>query len=51
MNKKKYEVVIACGGMGTRLKKISKNYPKPLFPINGKSTLERCIEQLSKKYK
>lgn len=47
MNKKKYEVVIACGGMGTRLKEISKSYPKPLFPINGKSTLERCIEQIS----
>ena len=47
MNKKKYEVVIACGGMGTRLKKISQNLPKPLFPIHSKSTLERCIEQLS----
>ena len=48
MNKKKYEVVIASGGMGTRLKEISKNIPKPLLLINGKSTLERCIEQLAK---
>ena len=40
--------MIACGGRGTRLKNISKSLPKPLFPINGKSTLERCIEQLSK---
>ena len=47
MNEKKYEVVIACGGMGTRLKEITNNYPKPLYPIRGKSTLERCLEQLS----
>ena len=47
MNEKKYEVVIACGGMGTRLKEITNNYPKPLYPIMGKSTLERCLEQLS----
>lgn len=47
MTKEKYEVVIACGGMGTRLREITKSLPKPLFPINGKSTLERCVEQLS----
>ena len=43
---KKYDVVLACGGLGTRLKKITKNLPKPLFLVKGKSTLERCIEQL-----
>lgn len=47
MSEKKYEVVIACGGMGTRLKEITYDYPKPLYPIIGKSTLERCLEQLS----
>ncbi len=42
----KYQVVIACGGLGTRLKEITKDIPKPLYPINGKSTIERCIEEL-----
>ncbi len=46
MNQKKYEVVLACGGLGTRLKEITNDIPKPLFLVNGKSTLERCIEQL-----
>ena len=44
---KKYQVVISCGGFGTRLENICKGVPKPLFPILGKSTLERSIEQLS----
>ena len=48
MISKKYEVVIACGGFGTRLKNITKDLPKPLFPVFGKSTLERCIEELLK---
>tara|TARA_Y100001978_G_scaffold50568_1_gene45281 strand:+ start:992 stop:2236 length:1245 start_codon:yes stop_codon:yes gene_type:complete len=48
MKVKKYEAVIACGGLGTRLKDITRGIPKPLLPINGKSTLERCLEQLSK---
>tara|TARA_B100000886_G_scaffold339088_1_gene303530 strand:+ start:1325 stop:2572 length:1248 start_codon:yes stop_codon:yes gene_type:complete len=42
----KYDVVLACGGLGTRLKEITKDTPKPLFLVNDKSTLERCIEQL-----
>ena len=42
----KYDVVLACGGLGTRLKEITKDIPKPLFLVNDKSTLERCIEQL-----
>lgn len=37
--------VIAIGGKGTRLKAITKNIPKPLFPINKISTLFRiCME-------
>ena len=43
---KKYDVVLACGGFGTRLKEITNDTPKPLFPIAGKSTLERSIKQL-----
>ena len=46
MKPNKYDVVLACGGLGTRLKEITKDTPKPLFLLNGKSTLERCIEQL-----
>ena len=46
MSLDKYDVVLACGGLGTRLKEITKDTPKPLFLVNGKSTLERCIEQL-----
>ena len=46
MMSKKYDVVLACGGFGTRLKEISNDTPKPLFPVAGKSTLERCIKQL-----
>ena len=46
MTKKKYKAVISCGGLGTRLKKITKDVPKPLFPICGKSTLERSINEL-----
>ena len=42
----KYDAVIACGGLGTRLKEITKDLPKPLFPINNKSTLERSLDQL-----
>ena len=46
MKPNKYDVVLACGGLGTRLKEITNDIPKPLFLVNGKSTLERCIEQL-----
>ena len=46
MNKKKYDAVLACGGLGTRLKEITHETPKPLFLVNGKSTLERAIEEL-----
>ncbi len=33
--------------MGTRLKEITSDIPKPLYPINGKSTIERCIAEIS----
>ena len=46
MTSQKYDVVLACGGLGTRLREITNNTPKPLYFIEGKSTLERCIEQL-----
>ena len=46
MTSQKYDVVLACGGLGTRLREITNNTPKPLYCIEGKSTLERCVEQL-----
>ena len=46
MTSQKYDVVLACGGLGTRLGEITNNTPKPLYCIEGKSTLERCVEQL-----
>ena len=39
-------VVIAIGGRGTRFSKISGTTPKPLFPVNGISTLERTLQQV-----
>lgn len=40
--------VIAIGGKGTRLKEITNNIPKPLFPIDGKSSLVRICEELTR---
>ena len=39
--------VITLGGKGTRLSEVTKNIPKPLWPINGINTLERIILNLS----
>ena len=46
MNKENISVFIAIGGKGTRLKNITGEIPKPLFPISGKSTLERALKEL-----
>ena len=35
--------VISAGGIGSRLKEITNNFPKPLFPINNLSCLERTL--------
>ena len=49
MNYKKDNIcaVIPIGGKGSRLKKITRSIPKPLFPINGKSTLFRACNELN----
>ena len=39
-------VVIMAGGLGTRLKPITDNIPKPLVSVGGKPILERILEQL-----
>lgn len=42
------QAVIMAGGKGTRLQSISKDIPKPLFPVLGKPILEYQIESLKK---
>ena len=46
LNKKLTTCVISAGGEGTRLKSITNGVPKPLFPIDGKSCLERSIDKI-----
>lgn len=40
------QVVILCGGKGTRLAPLTKDSPKPLLPLAGKVLLDRTIEML-----
>ena len=42
------QAIITLGGKGSRLESITKGMPKPLYPINGLSTLERAIQVLNK---
>lgn len=44
LNRNLSTCVITAGGQGTRLLEITKDIPKPLFPINGLSCLERSIK-------
>lgn len=46
MNQKIEQAVILAGGLGTRLKPLTDNLPKPMIPINGKPFLEYLIEML-----
>ena len=41
------QAVITIGGKGTRLESITNGVPKPLYPINEVSTLERAINVLN----
>jgi glucose-1-phosphate cytidylyltransferase len=38
-DKTKIPVVILCGGMGTRIRDVAENIPKPMIPIGGKPIL------------
>ena len=38
------EIIIMAGGLGTRLRPLTDNCPKPMLPVNGKPILERIIE-------
>jgi N-acetyl-alpha-D-muramate 1-phosphate uridylyltransferase len=40
------KAMILAAGLGTRLKPFTENHPKALFPINGKTLLQRNIEYL-----
>lgn len=42
------QIVIFCGGFGTRLKKISKGVPKPLISIKKKIFIEILIQNFSR---
>ena len=39
------QAVIFCGGLGTRLKPLTKKLPKPMVQINNKPFLQYLIEQ------
>ena len=39
--------VITAGGKGTRLNELTKNVPKPLFPIDNISCIERTLRLIS----
>jgi histidinol-phosphate phosphatase family protein len=43
------QAVILCGGLGTRLRPLTNNLPKPMVPVNGKPFLFYLIEQLAEK--
>lgn len=40
------QAVIMAGGLGTRLRPLTDDTPKPMLPVNGRPLLERTIEQL-----
>ena len=40
------QAVILCGGLGTRLRPLTENMPKPMAPVNGKPFLQYLIEQV-----
>ena len=42
------DALILSAGMGKRLEKLTKNSPKTLLHINGKSMIQQIIEKLSK---
>ncbi|TQR33663.1 D-glycero-D-manno-heptose 1-phosphate guanosyltransferase [Campylobacter sp. MIT 99-7217] len=42
------EAILLCGGLGTRLKSVVKDLPKPMANINGKPFLQILLEFLQK---
>ena len=42
------QVIILCGGLGTRLREVVSNVPKPMAPVDNKPFLQIKLEQLTK---
>lgn len=40
------QAYILCGGLGTRLKEMTKEIPKPMLPLDGKPILQHTVEFL-----
>ena len=40
------QAVILCGGLGTRLRPLTDNLPKPMAPVNGRPFLAYLVQQL-----
>jgi CBS domain-containing protein len=40
------QAVVMAGGLGTRLRPLTEDLPKPMLPVGGKPLMERVIEQL-----
>ena len=41
------QVIVMAAGLGSRLKDLTKETPKPLLKVNGKSMLETNIEYMT----
>src|SRR5919198_2003894 len=42
------QAVILCGGLGTRLGRLTEETPKPLLPVNGRPFLEVLLGELGR---
>lgn len=45
---KKIDVIVLAGGLGTRLRSVVKDLPKPMAPVNGKPFLSHLLKQIDK---
>ena len=46
-NKYKNRVVLIVGGLGTRLRPLTENTPKPMLPVGGKPILQTIVEKFA----
>jgi D-glycero-alpha-D-manno-heptose 1-phosphate guanylyltransferase len=45
---KKIEVIVLAGGLGTRLRSVVQDLPKPMAPVNGKPFLSHLLKQIDR---